>query len=157
MVDNFTEVERRVYDQEQTFHLTQVKFKKYCAAIKKYGYNQSHLEDRHMIAIGELISLNLSGNQERFIYKDGDFCFSYEKFGPLKLLLIGFLYCQYSDAETHASDMWLLINPKLFDKVKKEKVEEIVKSLLYISCAQRLSKIKFNIYQSFCRHKPKER
>ncbi len=70
-----------------------------------------------MIAIGELIALDLSGNQERFIYKDGDFCFSYEKFDPFKLLLIGFLYCQYSDAETHASDMWLLINPKLFDKV----------------------------------------
>ena len=70
---------------------------------------------------------------DSIIYNDESFVKIDEFYDPFKLLLIGFLYCHYSDAETHASDMWLLLNPKLYDRIEKEKVIDFIKDLFYIS------------------------
>jgi hypothetical protein len=54
-----------------------------------------------------------------------------------KLLLIGYLYCSYSDAKTHINDMWLLLNPKLLHTVPKDLVADSLTDLFYIAADSR--------------------
>eukprot|EP00347_Sterkiella_histriomuscorum_P000032 403377442 len=83
--------------------------------------------------------LNNSKSQEYVIYGDPNFTYSQGEYFPQKLLMIGFLYCQYSDDDTHADDMWLLINPKLDDHISREKVRQFVQDLMHVSVTQRLT------------------
>lgn len=133
------EIERKIHNKEERFHLSKIKFHKYRAAIKKYAHNIERLNDQHMRAISELIDLNMDDlltntkSQEYVIYGDEKLVCHQGTYDPYKLLVIGFLYCQFSDAENHSFDLWLLANPKLHDTISKDKVKELVKDFIYVS------------------------
>lgn len=99
-----------------------------------------------MRAISDLINLDIdimnrsTNSIEYMIYNDPEFTFQNQGYDPYKLTLIGYVYCWYSDLETHINDMWFLINPKLDDTIKKDKILVFLMDLLYISIDQRLSK-----------------
>ena len=92
-----------------------------------------------MRAISDLINLDVDNlltnpkSYETLIYGDTNFSLHQGNYDPYKLLLVGFLYCTFSDVETHASDMWLLINPKLYDTISKTTVKALILDLMYIS------------------------
>lgn len=92
-----------------------------------------------MRAISDLINLDIDNlltnpnSLETVIYGDTEFTLHQGNYEPYKLLLIGFLYCNFSDAQTHAADMWLLVNPKLFDTVNKSVIKALLKDLMYIA------------------------
>lgn len=74
------------------------------------------------------------------IYNDPDFTMQDGSYDPYRLLLIGYVYCWYSDLDTHINDMWFLINPQLEETVSKDKVIQMLMDLLYIAIDQRISK-----------------
>jgi hypothetical protein len=84
---------------------------------------------------------------DAIIYNDANFTRKGDSILPQKLLIIGYLYCHFSDAEEHANDMWLLINPRLNENITKASVKEFVEDLFYVAVDQRLS-IYF-IYKNF--------
>ena len=49
------------------------------------------------------------------------------------LLKIGFLHCDHYSVDTQSIDMWHILNPKLDDSVPREKVEEFINDLVFIS------------------------
>ena len=57
------------------------------------------------------------------IYGDEDLTFEMGEYLTEKLLLIGFLYCHFTDREQHAQDLWLLINPGCNDTIPIGKIK----------------------------------
>jgi len=55
---------------------------------------------------------------------------SYE---PQKLLLVGFLYCDFKNPDEHINDLWTTINPKLEDAIRKDHLKKVLEDLLYLS------------------------
>jgi hypothetical protein len=60
---------------------------------------------------------------DAIIYTDSDFTKKEEGLIPSRLLMIGFIYCHFSDAESHANDMWFLVNPKLNEHINKASIK----------------------------------
>ena len=113
-----THPERKVYESELTFSLSKIKFQKFRAAVKKYGH-VSQLISAHWQAISEGLGVQLAepmennaSSEEALIFKDGKFCYQERtgSYDPYRVILIGFLYCPFTDKDTHASDLWLLLN-----------------------------------------------
>ena len=74
------------------------------------------------------------------ILADEDFGYSDGLHEPQKLLLIGFLYCQFKySAEKHKENLWHLINPNFKKTVSMRVVEQTLRDLLYLSIDQRLN------------------
>ena len=59
IVETMSEVEKTIYNKEQKFHLSKIKFHKFRAAIKKYAHNSEKLNEHHMRAISDLIGLDV--------------------------------------------------------------------------------------------------
>lgn len=51
----------------------------------------------------------------------------------MKLLLIGYLYCGYTDKDSHKSDLWFYLNPKGEPYVQKTEVVDLLKDMLHIA------------------------
>ena len=56
-----------------------------------------------------------------------------------KMLLIGFLFCSFNSSEEQQRELWLLVNPRIFDVVKKADAIAVLQDLIYLSLDQRLS------------------
>mmetsp|Transcript_14155 Transcript_14155/g.13738 ORF Transcript_14155/g.13738 Transcript_14155/m.13738 type:complete len:96 (+) Transcript_14155:94-381(+) len=54
------------------------------------------------------------------------------------MLLIGLLYCRFSSLDEQQRELWLLINPRLRDQVKKSEIISVLLDLLYLAIDQRL-------------------
>ena len=70
---------------------------------------------------------------EKFGFKDGEH-------DPHKLLLTGFMYCDFAKNETaHMDNLWHLINPNFKATVSLNAIREAIADLLYIAIDQRLN------------------
>ena len=99
------------------------------------------LRPDHMRLISEAINLDYDGkiqnyypSFEKYLLCDEDFGFKDGENDPHKLLLSGFMYCDFTTNETaHMDNLWHLINPNFKQTVPLEAVREVVKDLLYIA------------------------
>mmetsp|Transcript_31202 Transcript_31202/g.41299 ORF Transcript_31202/g.41299 Transcript_31202/m.41299 type:complete len:128 (+) Transcript_31202:175-558(+) len=72
------------------------------------------------------------------LLQDIDFGFEYGKHNPDKLLLLGFMYCQFEREELHVEMLWRQANPNFRETVSLRIVKVILEDLLYIAIDQRL-------------------
>jgi hypothetical protein len=114
--------------------------------VKRYGH-QMKLNDQHIKEIAPLINLKVDDlflhdkSDAHFIIRDEEFAYKHQHYDPHELLLIGFLYCQYSDPQTHLHDLWLIVCPKFEDKVPRKRILDTIVALFHIAVDQRLRKL----------------
>ena len=104
-----------------------------------------HLRPEHMRLIAPHINLDFDRDlmeyrpnvpkqllmDEGFGYKDG-------LHEPMRVLLLGFMYCQMTDPDAHMDNLWHLMNPNFKKSVNMQVIEKTLKDLLYIAIDQRL-------------------
>lgn len=148
--ESMTPAEKAVFNMEKNHPLSQIKFKKFRAAVKKYGH-QGPLNENHIKAISdelknekvtEFLLAKSTTDKEHLILKEENFIFDKGTYDTYMLLMIGFLYCDYENQEQHVNDLWLLVNHELNLKVEKGKVEHAVSDLMHIAIDLRFSKSK---------------
>ena len=134
-----------IKQQEEEFLLATVPYDVFWSKVKLVGYTMQ-LRPEHMRLIAPHINLNyekdllvFSRTIAKQILADEDFGYNDGLHEPQKLLLIGFLYCQFKyDAEGHKENLWHLINPNFKKTVSMRVVEQTLGDLLYLSIDQRL-------------------
>ena len=64
---------------------------------------------------------------------DVKFGYSHGLHEPIKLLLLGFMYCKYESLPQHLENLWHLINPNFKAKVSIRVIRSTLEDLLYIA------------------------
>ena len=117
---------KRIKEREDAFSLSKVEYQQYSAAIKKYGH-QSELNERHIREVARTIKIDPTPilenpkSEENQILSDPNFSLNAndKSYDVKRMLLVGFLYCSFNSVEEQQRELWLLVNPRLFDVVKK--------------------------------------
>ena len=73
---------------------------------------------------------------------DVKFGYSHGLHEPIKLLLLGFMYCKYESLPQHLENLWHLINPNFKSKVSIRVIRSTLEDLLYIAIDQRLEMLR---------------
>ena len=133
--------------QEDDSFLADVPYDEFWNQIKLVGYTMK-LRPEHMRVISDTININYDEdiiapkfNEKKALLCDDDFGFEHGLHDPQKMLLTGFLYCQFHDEEVHLENLWHLINPNFKTRVSLRILRTIIEDLLYISIDQRLKMI----------------
>jgi hypothetical protein len=126
-------------EQEKGFFLSDVRYEDFWGKVKLIGYTMQ-LRPEHMRLIAPDLKLDFEKDilgHKKTIAKqllcDHKFGYSDGLHEPQKLLLIGFLYCQFSNPEAHMEYLWHLINPNFKKTVSMRVIEATLRDLLYIS------------------------
>ena len=127
--------------------LAEVRYEDFQNKIKLVGFTKS-LRSEQMRLIAS--PLNFSYDEELICQKwtpvksllaDEDYGFDAGMHSPQKLLLTGFLYCEYERADIHINMLWCQIKPnskKEDDSVSISELEKLIYDLLYVAIDQRL-------------------
>mmetsp|Transcript_9688 Transcript_9688/g.11925 ORF Transcript_9688/g.11925 Transcript_9688/m.11925 type:complete len:237 (-) Transcript_9688:111-821(-) len=129
--------------EDQTF-LSSVSYDLFWGKVKLVGYTMK-LRPDHMRMIQNDINidyekdiLGLKFNEKKALLCDDEFGFQDGLHEPQKLLLTGFMYCQFENELKHMENLWHLINPNFKSKVSLRVLKATLVDLLYIAVDQRL-------------------
>lgn len=132
------------------FFLSVVNYEQFWNKIKLVGYTMQ-LRPEHMRMISPSLGLDyetdLLGPEKtdaKFLLQDEKFGYSSGIYEPTKLLILGFMYCQYNSLGEHMESLWPLINPNFKPKVSMRVVKFTLEDLLHVAIDQRLHMIEMD-------------
>ena len=109
---------------EARLGLSEINFKDYQFAIKKFGY-RIDLNREHMRAIAAEIKLNYDELTDResaqgAVYRDEKAFYREGRYNVQNMLKLGFLLCKHDSPAQQESDLWMLVNPDLNRAVERQ-------------------------------------
>jgi hypothetical protein len=127
-------------EQEENTFLSRVKYDVFWGKVKLVGYTMK-LRPDHMRLIAEAINLKYDEkiqsyypSVEKSLLCDPEFGFKDGEHDPHKMLLTGFMYCEFAKNETaHMDNLWHLINPNFKSTVPIQAIRDTIADLLYIA------------------------
>ena len=131
-------------EQEDQVFLSKVQYDKFWGKVKLVGYTMK-LRPDHLRQIADDINLQYEekilcyrDTYEKFLLCDEDFGYKDGENDPKKLLLTGFMYCNFHNEMKHMENLWHLMNPNFKASVSLDTIIETIDDLVYIAIGQRL-------------------
>ena len=143
-MSDLSEAAQQLKDQEDSTFLSRVPYDKFWGKVKLVGYTMK-LRPDHLRQIADDINLDYDkkilcyeDTTEKFLLCDEMFGYKDGENEPRKLLLTGFVYCNFRNEVKHMEHLWHLMNPNFKTSVPLDTIMDTVDDLVYLAIDQRL-------------------